>query len=214
MGKIRIMIFGAHADDETIGCGATIAKYSQEGNQIISVILSSGEGSSPWLKKDVIIETREKEAKAVSKYLGSNEIIFMELADGKLEQEIENPKVYETIKKLIQRYNPDKVYTHSKFDPLPDHKAVNKIVVKAINSIDKEKKIGVYTFEVWNVVNESQPRVYEDVSKTFGKKIKAMKMFTSQWMAISTLMIPVIIRAKLDGYKAKCRFAERFYKIR
>ena len=214
MKNLRIIIFAAHSDDETIGAGASIAKFTEEGHQVISVIMSSGTGSSPWLKEDVLIETREAEAKKIANYLGVQETILLGLQDGKLPEEIENPKVLETVKKIIERYKPDRIYTHSKYDPHPDHKATNKITLKAITQIDKEEKIGVYIFEVWNIINELQPRVYEDVSKTFWKKIKAMKMFTSQWLFVYLLLIPVILRAKIAGFHAKCKYAERFYKIR
>ena len=214
MTKLRIMVFAAHSDDETIGCGATIAKYAEEGHQVISIIMSSGTGSSPWLKKDVLIQIREEEAKKIANYLGVQETIFLGLQDGKLPEEIEDIKVLETVKKIIERYQPDKVYVHSKHDPHPDHRATNKIALKAINQIDKQHKIGVYIFEIWNVVHEMHPRVYEDVSKTFWKKIKAMKMFTSQWFFVYILLIPVILRAKMAGFYSKCKYAERFYKIR
>jgi len=72
----------------------------------------------------------------------------------------------------------------------------------------------LYAFEIWNVVNETHPRIYVDVSKTFWKKIKAMKMFKSQRLYIYLLFTHVIIRAFFSGFHAKCRYAERFYKIR
>ncbi len=214
MPKLRIVCIGAHSDDLEIGMGGTISKFSERGDEVISVIMSTGEASSPWLKKNILIELREKEMISIAEYIGSKEVIFMGLKDGQLEKEIENPKVLETIKRLLQRYNPDRVYIHSKHDPHPDHRATNKISIKAIEQYDKERKISVYAFEVWNIKEEMHPRVYEDITKTFGKKIRAMKKFKSQWLFVYLLIIPVILRAIITGFSAKCKFAERFYKIR
>lgn len=212
--KEVILVFAAHSDDETIGTGGTIVKYAKEGKDVITVIFSSGEKSSPWLKKDYLTESRKEEAKKIGAFLGSKQTIFFGLKDMNLDEEVENPKVKMAIKNIINHFKPTSIFTHSKFDAHKDHKAVNRIVFEALNEIDKQKKINVYVFEVWNVLNEDHPRMYVDVSDTFSKKIEAMKKFKSQKVFIYTLIIPVIIRAIFCGFHAKCRFAERFYKIR
>ena len=66
-----VLVFAAHSDDEVIGCGGTIVKYSKEGKEVITVIFSSGEKSSPWLKKDYIIKNRKEEAKKIGEFMGS-----------------------------------------------------------------------------------------------------------------------------------------------
>ncbi len=213
-GKEIIVAFGAHADDLEIGMGATITKYKQEGKEVIGVIFSSGEKSSPWLKEKYISESRREEAKKIGEFIGCKLTLFFGLHDMKLQEEIKKAKVKMAVKNIINHYKPKTIFTHSKFDPHPDHKAVNKAVFDALDSVDPKKKISVYVFEVWNVLNETTPRIYVDVSKTFGKKIEAMKKFRSQKVFIYTLMLPVILRAFFCGLHARCRFAERFYKIR
>ncbi len=214
MKKQRILVFAGHADDEVIGCGATINKYSKEGKEVITIIFSSGEKSSPWLKKDYLVESRREEAKKIGRFMGSKNTIFFGLQDMSLQKEVEKPKVKRAIKNIINHYKPKTVFTHSRNDAHPDHKAVNKAVFEALEELDPKKKISAYAFEVWNVINETKPRIYVDVSETFGRKIEAMKKFKSQPHYIYILMLPVIIRAFFCGLHAKCRFAERFYKIR
>ncbi len=212
--KAVILVFVSHPDDEVIGCGGTINKYSREEKDVITIIFSSGEKSSPWLKKDYLAESRREEAKKIGEFMGCKNTVFFGLQDMKLQEEIKKPKVEKAIKNIINHYKPKVIFTHSKLDPHPDHRAVNKVVFEIIEEIDPKKKISVYVFEVWNVLNETRPRMYVDVSKTFGRKIEAMKKFKSQKVFIWTLMLPVIIRAFFCGLHAKCRFAERFYKIR
>lgn len=212
--KETILVCCAHADDETIGMGGTIAKYSKEGIDIITVIFSFGENSSPWLKSDDLILDRKKEAKAIGEFLGSKETIFLGLKDAYLEEEIKDPKIKEVLKKVFMRFKPSRIFTHASSDPHKDHRSVNELVAKTIEEYDKENKIRLYTFEVWNVVNDSHPVIYVDVTKTFRKKIEAMKKFKSQKVFIYTLLIPVYIRAILSGRANHCRFAEKFYKVR
>ena len=212
--KETIIVFASHPDDETIGCGGAIARYSSEGKKIVTVIFSSGEKSSPWLNKEYLTETRKEEIKKISKLLGTKQTVFLGMQDMKLMEEIENPKVKKAVINLIKHFKPSTIFVHSKYDAHKDHKAVNKVVFEALDEIDKKKKIKVYVFEVWNVLNENTPRIYVDVSKTFSRKIQAMKKFKSQWLYVYLLMIPVIIRAVFSGFHAKCRYAERFYKVR
>ncbi len=212
--KETFVVFGSHSDDLEVGMGATIAKYKQEGKEVIGVVFSSGEKSSPWLKKEVVTESRREEAKKIGEFIGCKETIFFGLKDTKLTEEVENPKVKKAIKNIITYFKPKMVFTHSKFDPHPDHKAVNKAVFEVLHELDPNKNISAYVFEVWNVLNDSAPRMYVDVSDTFSKKIEAMKKFKSQKVFIYTLITPVILRAIFCGFHAKCRYAERFYKIR
>ena len=201
--------------------GGAIAKYASEGNKIISVIMTSGESSSPWLKEDVIKEERIKEAVRIDQFLGCEKTIFIGIRDKDLfggikhkglVAHINNKKLIEKIAFIINKYNPDKIFTHSKEDPHEDHKSANEILFKAL--ILTNNKASVYAFEVWNVLNELHPRMYIDISKTFKKKIEAMKMFKSQKMSVYSLFIQVILRAFFSGFHAHCRYAERFYKIR
>lgn len=212
--KETILVCCAHADDETIGMGGTIAKYSKEGIDVITVIFSFGENSSPWLKADNLILDRKKEAKAIGEFLGSKETIFMGLRDTHLNEEIKDPKIKEVLKKVFMRFKPSRIFTHASSDPHKDHRSVNELVAKTIAEYDKENKIGLYTFEVWNVVNDSHPVIYVDVSNAFSKKIEAMRKFKSQKVFIYTLLIPVYFRAFLAGRSNHCKYAEKFYKVR
>ena len=209
-----ILVMGAHSDDQIIGAGATIARYSQEGKRVVVVIFANGDKSSPWLKKGTLVEERINESVNIDKYLGCNDTLFLGLPDGDITEQAAKKKVILQVAKIINEYKPKTILTHSNQDPHPDHRGVHQSVVKALDIIDKKKTINLYAFEIWNVVNETHQRIYVDVSKTFWKKISAMQMFKSQRLYIYLLFTHVIIRAFFSGFHAKCRYAERFYKIR
>jgi len=213
MEKETILCMAAHSDDLEIGMGATIAKYSQEGKEAIGVIFSNGAGSSPWIKQDLLIEDRKKEAKEIGAFMGCKETIFIGLKDGALKDTIENPKIKDILKKIITQFKPTKIFMHSKFDPHPDHRAVHAMVSQAIEEADRKKIISVYVFEVWNALPETPPTLYVDITDTFSKKIKAMKKFKSQKVFIYALLIPVYARALIAGIHNKTRYAEKFYKL-
>ena len=210
--KEIVLCFGAHSDDIEISMGGTVAKYSAEGKEVIGIVFSSGDKSSPWLRKDVIIEEREKETKEIGKFLGYKETIIIGLKDGELMKEIENPLAKKKVTEIIKKYKPSQIFINSRLDPHPDHRAVNKCVLGVLDKL--KNNIPTYTYEVWDVINDNNPRMYVDVTKFFSKKVKAIKMFKSQWHYTYPLLVPVYYRAIISGFHNKCRYAERFYKIK
>ena len=69
-----LLFLCAHNDDQLLGAGGTIAKYTKEGKKIITVIFSFGEMSNP-LEQDIVTRrTRVIESKRVSTILGESEL--------------------------------------------------------------------------------------------------------------------------------------------
>mgnify|MGYP001612445493 FL=1 len=206
----NIIVFCAHSDDELIGLGGTILKYSESYN-IIKVIFSSGELSSPHLKESHIIDERIKETEKISKKAGIKKNIYFHLMDRKLKRFSDDEGVINQTKEVIERYKPIKIFTLTSIDPHSDHRAVNKITMNALKELNYKGEI--YGYEVWNVLKLNAPAIYEDISKYMDKKIQLMKEFESQWIYIYTLIIPTYIRAFINGRKIKVKYAERFFKL-
>jgi len=214
MGKKTIMICAAHADDEVISMGSSIVKFTKEGKEVIVVIFSYGAESLPWLKEKHVIETRVKEAVKIDKFLGVKKTIFMGLSDVKMEEKMVRMRTEERLKRLIEKYDPEKIFTHS-IDPHFNHRIVHRTVLKVIDTIKKD--IPVYTFDIWKMLDtkEQKPRMYIDVSKHFKKKIKAMLMFKSQmYFSIYPLLPSVYLNGIMNGRHIKVKYAEMFYKER
>jgi LmbE family N-acetylglucosaminyl deacetylase len=210
----KVLVFSAHSDDDVLGCGGSIAKFSDEGYEVIVVIFTKGDLSSPWLKKEYLLETREKESEKVGNLLGVSETIFLRYDDRNLGIQLRDKKALGKIKQIISENKPAKILVHSKYDPHKDHQAVSDLVIEALDVVDPKKKITTLVYEVWNLRNQVWPRVYIDITKYLDLKIRALKKFRSQRGYVYPLWIPVLIRNKISGIHAGCQYAERFYKIR
>jgi len=213
--KQNILIICAHPDDEVLGAGGTIAKYSQEGYNVYTIICSSGNITSPIEKE--ITEKRAKESLEAGRILGAAGTIFLGLRDMKLMKDLKNKKIRQTLKNYILNYNPVKIFTHAKDDVHIDHLAV----FNAVNKICEEINFNgdLYSFEVWNLFNlrkRNVPRLYIDITDTFKFKVKALKLFKTpvQRLIMFLFVLPVLIRAIVAGISAHCRYAEVFYKVR
>ncbi len=213
--KQTVIVFCAHSDDQILGPGATLAKYSEEGKSIYTVIFSYGESSLPWLKPKVAIKTRVEEAQKADKVIGGKGIVFFGLKEGKFAEEVKKKNIKKKIQQMIIRKKPIKIFTHSIEDPHPDHRAVYHIVLEALDEI--RYKCDIYSFDIWNPFNFRKtdlPKLYEDASKTFGKKTEAMKVFQSQKASLFALVWNVYVRAIAHGFHIHKLFAERFFKVR
>lgn len=209
------MVICAHPDDEILGAGGTIAKYSREGKGVITVIFSYGEMSHWWLKKKFTVEMRVKEAQAAGTIVGTRKTIFLGLKDGEMKGEIYKHNRIDTMANLIKKYSPSKIFTHSPDDIIfPDHAAVWSAVDLAT---DKCNYAGdVYCFNIWakDIRVARNPKLIVDISDTFGLKWKALKCFRSQHKYIFQLYPGVLWKAIRAGFENRCRFGEAFIKMK
>jgi LmbE family N-acetylglucosaminyl deacetylase len=212
--KETILFLCAHNDDQIIGGGGTFAKYAKEGKAVKTVVFSYGAMSHPHLKPKVIVQTRIREAKKSDRILGGKGILFLGLREGKFLKDAE--RIKERLVEIISHERPVKIFTHSRDDPHPDHKAVHKLVAELVTT--KRVHCDVYTFDVWNpfaVRKRNVPKLVVDVTKTFPLKLKAYEAHESQ--VNLPLMVPMRLRMHLagliTGWTNHCRYAEVFHKL-
>jgi LmbE family N-acetylglucosaminyl deacetylase len=128
----------AHPDDESLGTGGILAKYSREGVDTFVVTATRGErgrfddkGTSPG--PAVVGQTREAELRAAARELGVREVSLLDYLDGELD-EVDVTEASEKIAGQIRRVRPQVVVT---FDPFgayghPDHVAISQLTAAAV----------------------------------------------------------------------------------
>jgi LmbE family N-acetylglucosaminyl deacetylase len=207
----------AHPDDEVIGCGATIAKYAEEGEEVIVVIFSYGQ-SKFWYKlmhpdsllnEKEIITKRIKETKEASEILGVKNIHFLGLTEFKFKKQEEQAK--KAINEIIKKHKPRIIIYHSVRDAHDDHLFVNKIMKKIISKLSYKPRQLRFQVNLWDFFSQEKTCYLVDVSKTFKKKMKALKKFKSQSKLIK-LMLPLIrLKSAFYGKKVGYKHTECFY---
>jgi len=213
--KESVFVICAHSDDQILGPGGTLAKYAKEGKEIFTIIFSYGETSHFWLKKKVSVEIRVKEAQNADKVIGGSGVVFFGLTEGKILEEVKDKKIKDKVKKLIKEKKPAKIFTHSADDAHDDHRAVYKTVMELTDEI--KYKGDLLSFDIWHIVDfkkREKPKLYVDITSTFKVKLKALKCFESQKLAMLFTYINVYIYAFINGLNNDCKHAEKFYKIK
>ncbi|HEV7216241.1 MAG TPA: PIG-L deacetylase family protein, partial [Chloroflexota bacterium] len=133
-----VLIVAAHPDDPEFGLGATQAKFTAEGREVIVALITSGNegGEDPTVSDEDLMAQREDEQRRASAVLGVKTVEFLRRPDGLV---VNTPELRCEIVRLIRRYKPETVFTH---DPAnffseghinhPDHRAVGHTTLDAI----------------------------------------------------------------------------------
>lgn len=211
----NILVFCAHSDDQIFGPGGALAKYAREGKKIYTYIFTYGELTHPHFKRKVIVKIRVKESQKADEEIKGCGVSFFGLTETKFFEETKEKGFHDKIRQIILEKNPTKIFTHNADDPHADHRAVNQIVLDAIEEV--KSSADVYAFDVWSPLSlayRKNPKLVVDISKTFRIKIKALGHFESQKLAMVLLLWSVYAKAIKNGLLNGYRYAEVFYKIR
>ncbi len=105
------MSIHAHPDDQEFTVAGTLARWAQNGCQVVSVIVTSGEAGSNDPSKNAdykpeLATLREAEQSAANAALGITETVFLHYPDGALEPTMD---LRRDLTRLIRRYKPEVV---------------------------------------------------------------------------------------------------------
>ena len=187
------VVIAPHPDDESLGCGGTIALLKKLGRPLKIIFVTDGSLSHPNSKKypaPLLIKLREKEALSAAKILGVSraDCHFMRLLDGSLPDKNENGfdhAVTAVIKVLIP-LNVETILLPWKNDPHKDHKACWQIVTEAINRIGISVNLLHYFIWFWErgklekEIIKSVNWYKIDITSVLSLKLKAISAHRSQ----------------------------------
>jgi LmbE family N-acetylglucosaminyl deacetylase len=135
---LKLLVVFAHPDDESMGMGGTLAKYSAEGVETYYVCASRGERGwfgpeeqNPGLER--LGEIRTKELENAVKELGMKGLCFLDYIDGEVDK-ADHAEAVSKIVTHIRRIQPQVIVT---FPPdgnygHPDHIAIGQFTSAAV----------------------------------------------------------------------------------
>lgn len=141
----RILVLAPHPDDETLGCGGTIAKLARSGRNVCVLVISMGGAVNVKIKG--LVDIRKNEAYKACEILGVKELFFRDFPDGGLDKHYDEVK--ESIRSVIKSYNPDIIFSPSVMDLHPDHVTTSKITLSLLKEFNSFK---VAFYEVYTPI--------------------------------------------------------------
>ncbi|HTY52844.1 MAG TPA: PIG-L deacetylase family protein [Methanomicrobiales archaeon] len=169
MGR-KILVISPHTDDGELGCGGSIARFTEEGDEVSYVALSSCEKSVP---PEYPCDILRKEVRNATKVLGISEPILYEYAVRefpRLRQEI-----LDTLISLKASIQPDIVFTPSSFDTHQDHKTTREETLRAF------KQCTILGYEQpWNNITFNTLAFVSLKERHIEKKVRALGCYETQ----------------------------------
>jgi LmbE family N-acetylglucosaminyl deacetylase len=223
---VRVLVIAAHPDDEVLGCGATAARLVTEGHDVHFAIL--GEGMTSRLPDRTAaaadqLAALHRQAHAAAEKIGVKSLALYKLPDNRLDT-VPLLEVVKIVEGLVDRLQPETIYTHHGGDLNIDHGVIYRAVLTATRPLAGQPVREIYAFEVpssteWafqRLEPSFRPNVFVDVTRTLEAKIAAMECYGTEARKFPHPRSPEALRAIAMrwGSVAGCGAAEAFELVR
>lgn len=161
----RVLVVAPHPDDETIGCGGTLALLADGGARVTVVVATAGEatiGSS--LAPAATAAARRLEAIEACAILGVPPPVFLGLADGRLSSS--RDALAEGLRLAVATADPDLVLAPWPLDRHADHRCCAEVVGEVV-----EDRTDVWGYEAHVPVT---PTRAVDITSVVDRKRRAL----------------------------------------
>lgn len=183
---VNVIVVAAHPEDETLGCGGTIAKHVKAGDKVSVLILGQGVASRGGDPQNIRakINDLEKRSMAALAALGVVDVKYFGLPDNEFDAKTR----LEIIKKINYDFSERKaelVYTHHWNDLNIDHRITFEVVM-AICRPQGDSVKEIRCFEVpsatgwYKPTDGFIPNIFIDISSEVAAKSEALNCYGSE----------------------------------
>jgi LmbE family N-acetylglucosaminyl deacetylase len=190
-GHGPFLVIAPHPDDETLGCGAFIARARRLQQQVRIVIVTDGREGVPdsLVTSEETAALRRTEALTAAALLGvtAENVVFLNIPDSQAHGH--QPAIEEALRREIESLRPRLVFSPYEMDKHEDHRAATR----AVNSLRRKNLIPcpVYEYPIWFwisgiwdfIVNPERFRLIRrmDMQGYSDIKMEALKAHRSQF---------------------------------
>lgn len=179
----NIIVIAPHPDDETLGCGGTLLKHAQAGDNIYWLIVTTlGDSYSEETKN-----RRAEEIVQISKMYPFEKVFELGFETATLDQ-ISDGILIEKISKVFQEIKPNIVYAPYPGDIHSDHKAVFDATMACtkwfrypyVERVLIYETLSETDFTINPDSNGFRPNVFVNIEPYLAKKMELMRIFKSE----------------------------------
>ena len=180
----KTLVIAPHPDDEVLGCGGTMARIADGGQEVhVGVVTRGYEPAFPAS----MVEKVRQELTAAHEIIGVKQCHFLDLPAAALDR-IAGAQLNAAIAGLVQEVAPDTLFLPFVGDIHRDHQLVFFAGLVAARPRGPDVPQRIYAYETLSETNWAAPGVTEtfapnvffDISETVQRKLKAFAMFESQ----------------------------------
>lgn len=217
---MRILIIAPHMDDEVLGCGGTIARHIERGDEVHVCFIANRVYNH---KYDLKSNKKEMEcALKAREILGYREAYFLNLHDERLDTCIQD--IIIPLEKCIKSVDPEIVFINHWGDNHQDHKAVFQAAMVALRPFASQNVKKIICYEVPSSTDQSPPlqafaflpNFYVNITSFLEKKLKALACYETESRNFPhpRSLLGVKIHAQKRGLEIGFEAAEAFFILR
>jgi len=186
-----VLVVAAHPDDEVLGCGGTIARHAEAGDQVQVLIVAEG-ATSRLKQRDRGVASEELSALAqaaqkAGSILGAAGVELLDCPDNRLDS-LDRLDLIKCIEVRMERHQPSVVYVHHAGDVNVDHRRLHEAVITACRPTPGQPVRRLLSFEVassteWQAPGSApvfQPNWFVDISVQWPRKREALAAYASE----------------------------------
>ena len=216
---MRVLVIAPHPDDETLGCGGTLLRHKEKGDEIFWLIITDMKPEDGWKKE--LINERKKEIVKISKFYKFSNYLNLSLPSTKIDC-IPNGEIVRKISNFYSKIEPQILYVPFAFDVHTDHQIISKAIQSTLKWFRHPYINQVFMYETlsetdfnYSTQENFKPNTYVDISKYIERKVEAMNIYKSE---INDFPFPRSVKAinalaQLRGSQSGFEYAESFVKI-
>lgn len=198
----KILFIGAHQDDLEIACGGTILNY-QKYSEIHYLIVTDS-----IIKNKKVIRNKRSVKKNFTEIKKKLDIKSFTNLNFKCNKLIFNDDLVVNILRVIEKIEPDIIFTHWPNDIHQDHSAVGKSSISAGRHV---KNILFYRSNFYQPTTPFNKNLFINISKNFKKKFNIIKIYKDELKRHSYKWLNQIENLNsFDGKLINADYAESF----
>jgi N-acetylglucosamine malate deacetylase 1 len=216
----KVLFISVHPDDETLGCGGTILKHKQLGDEIYWLILTKANQKITKIPNIVDVQKAYVEEVALKyNFDGWEHLDF-------LTTELDNYPLgvlIERISKYVLEIKPQYVYFNHHADVHSDHRVAFEAIYSCTKKFRYPSIERILLFEILSETefalpignNAFTPNVFIDITPYMGMKIEIMKLYTTEVMKepFSRALTSLKALGRYRGSRIGVEYAEAFMLI-
>jgi len=175
----RVLVIGAHPDDEVLGCGGTAALHARAGDEVTAVIACEGES----LRYGPGGVGQAQHIQRAAEVLGLQPTRQLGFADQRLDT-LSLVDLIMPLERVVRDVRPAVVYCQFGGDANRDHELLFRAALVATRPIEPYIE-AVYAFDTassteWGYPRSFVPDTWIDIAETLEQKLCAMRCYESE----------------------------------
>lgn len=220
-----ILVVAAHADDEVLGCGGTIARHVAEGDAVHLVLMADGVTSRSVARAGAdatAVARRDAAADEAHAILGIQSVRRLGFPDNRMDS-VPLLDIVQALEPVIACVAPQVIYTHHHGDLNVDHRITHQAVMTACRPVPESGVREICAFEVlssteWGTPQSNPfiPNFLVDISAHLTIKQRALEAYADEMRSEphSRSIEHATLLARHRGYSVGVEAAEGFVLVR